>query len=158
MNKVMQTKYIFLLIVWLIGMTGFAIPPSAFHKALSKLYPSVTEAAWSQQGYFYVASFTQDGFGKKVWMNPNAKWVMTTTDLQTADQLPPEVYNAFAFGNYSQWTVTDVDLVEFPKRPSQYVVTVNLDNSISTYMLYYSPNGQLTYVRNISYTGGGITP
>lgn len=154
----MQTRYISLLIAWMIGMTSFAIPPSAFHKALKKLYPAAAEAAWSQQGNFYVATFTQDGFEKKVWMTPKAQWVMTTTDLQTADQLPPKVWNAFTFGNYSQWTVTDVDLVEYPKRPTVYIVTVNLDNAISTYMLYYSPVGQLVNMRNISYTGGGITP
>lgn len=154
----MQTRYILLLVVWMIGMTSFAILPSAFHKALKKRYPAATEVAWSQRGNFYVATFTQDGFEKKVWMNPNAKWVMTTTDLQTTDQLPSQVYNAFTFSNYSQWTVTDVDLVEYPKYPTIYIITVNLDNAISTYMLYYSPTGQLVNVRNISYTGGGITP
>ena len=32
---------------------------------------------------------------KEVWMNGNAQWVMTNTDLQTTDQLTPNVYNDF---------------------------------------------------------------
>lgn len=60
-------------------------------------------------------------------MNGNAQWVMTNTDLQTTDQLTPNVYNDFTLSPYAMWTATNVNLIEFPKRTTLYVITVNLN-------------------------------
>ncbi len=94
------------------------------------------DVEWSQQGNYHTADFIQNGFDTKVWMNINAQWVMTNTDLQTADQLPPGAYNAFTFSSFSQWTVQNVFFIEFPKRPAVYVVQVNMDNSDAIYQLF----------------------
>ncbi|WP_455674676.1 PepSY-like domain-containing protein [Phocaeicola sp.] len=153
-----RTRYCLLIIIWMTTFFVSATPPSAFHAALKKLYPLATEVSWTQQGNYYVADFTLNGFEKKVWMNVSAQWVMTTTDLQTADQLTPGAYNAFMFGSYSQWTVENVVLAEFPKAPAIYVVQVNEDNSSSTYQLFYTADGRILQTRNVSYTSTALTP
>ena len=96
--------YSICVILWVLITTLSATSPTTFHIALKKIYPHATNVSWSQQGNYYVASFTQNGFEKEVWMNGNAQWVMTNTDLQTTDQLTPNVYNDFTLSPYAMWT------------------------------------------------------
>ena len=74
--------YSICVILWVLITTLSATSPTTFHIALKKIYPHAMNVSWSQQGNYYVASFTQNGFEKKVWMNGNAQWVMTNTNLQ----------------------------------------------------------------------------
>ena len=92
-----KTKYYILIITCLWLQAGLAATPSAFYSALKKIYPLAADVEWSQQGNYHTADFIQNGFDTKVWMNINAQWVMTNTDLQTADQLPPGAYIQFLF-------------------------------------------------------------
>lgn len=155
----MKMKFYYTFIIaWMMAMGARATSPAVFHAALKKIYPLATNAIWSQQGNYYVATFTQNGFQKKVWMNANARWIMTDTDLQNADQLTPAVYNEFTFSQYSMWTVNDVNLVEFPRRPALYVITVNQDNSVSTCQLFYAQDGRLLQTRDVSYLPDTLTP
>ena len=134
------------------------VSPQVFHAALKKLYPQATNVGWSQEGDYYIASFIQNGFDKKVWMSPTARWIMTDTDLETADRLPPMVYNDFIFSQYATWTVTDVNLIKSPRRRSLYVITVNQDNSISTWQLFYASDGSLLHTRDVSYLSPELSP
>ncbi|MCD7924680.1 MAG: PepSY-like domain-containing protein [Bacteroides sp.] len=155
----MRTRayYIFIL-AWMLATIASAVSPAAFSAALKKMYPQAREVAWNQQGNYYVATFTLNGFEKKVWMNANAQWVITNTDLQTADQLTPSVYNDFTLSQYSTWTVNDVNLMAFPKRAPLYIITVNQDNSVSTYQLFYALDGRLLQTRNVSYISPALSP
>lgn len=151
-------SYCTFIIAWMMMIGAWATSPDTFHAALKKIYPLATNVIWSQQGNFYVATFTQNGFQKKVWMNANARWVMTDIDLQTADQLTPTVYNDFTLSQYSMWTVNNVNLIEFPRQPALYVITVNQDNSVSTYQLFYTQDGRLLQARNVSYLPATLSP
>lgn len=150
--------YSIFVLVWMIIATASAISPAVFHAALKKMYPQATNVDWGEEGDYYTATFTHNGFLKKVWMNANAQWVMTDTDVETADRLPPLVYNSFIFTQYDSWTVNDVNLIKFPRHPSLYVVTVNQDNSISTYQLFYATDGRLLQTRDVSYISPELTP
>ena len=150
--------YSICVILWVLITTLSATSPTTFHIALKKIYPHGHELSWSQQGNYYVASFTQNGFEKKVWMNGNAQWVMTNTDLQTTDQLTPNVYNDFTLSPYAMWTATNVNLIEFPKRTTLYVITVNLNNSSATKQLFYTLNGRLLQTRDVSYINPTLSP
>ena len=152
-----RSYYIFIL-AWMLATIASAVSPAPFSAALKKMYPQAREVAWDQQGNYYVATFTLNGFEKKVWMNANAQWVMTNTDLQTADQLTPSVYNDFTLSQYSTWTVNDVNLMAFPKRAPLYIITVNQDNSVSTYQLFYALDGRLLQTRNVSYISPALSP
>ena len=150
--------YSICIILWVLITTLSATSPTTFHIALKKIYPHATNVSWSQQGNYYVASFTQNGFEKEVWMNGNAQWVMTNTDLQTTDQLTPNVYNDFTLSPYAMWTATNVNLIEFPKRTTLYVITVNLNNSSATKQLFYTLNGRLLQTRDVSYINPTYPP
>ena len=104
------------------------------------------------------ACHERNGFEKKVWMNGNAQWVMTNTNLQTTDQLAPNVYNDFTLSPYAMWTATNVNLIEFPKRTTLYVITVNLNNSSATKQLFYTLNGRLVQTRDVSYINPTLSP
>lgn len=159
MKRAMKKRcYSIYMILWVLVATVSATSPATFHASLKKMYPQATDVSWNQQGNYYVASFTQNGFEKKVWMDVNARWIMTNTDLQTTDQLTPGVYNDFTLSQYSMWTVTDVNLMEFPKRAVLYVITVNQDNSSATNQLFYAQDGRLMQVRNVSYINPTLYP
>ena len=153
-----KIRYYILIIICLASQIGVAATPSAFYSALKKIYPLATDVEWSQQGNYHTAEFVQNGFDTKVWMNTKAQWVMTNTDLQTADQLPPGAYNAFTFSCFSQWTVQNVFFIEFPKRPAVYVIQVNMDNSDATYQLFLTPDGRVLQTKDASYNNTAITP
>ena len=157
--RIMKTKFHCLfLFVWMTAAAASAVSPQVFHAALKKLYPQAADVAWNQEGDYYVASFVHNGFDKKVWMNANARWIMTNTDLETADRLPPTVYNEFIFSQYAPWTVTDVNLIRAPRRPALYVITVNRDNSVSTRQLFYTADGSPVYTRDVSYIDPELSP
>lgn len=158
-KRAMKKRYYSIcVIVWVLVATLSATSPATFHAALKKMYPQATNVSWNQQGNYYVASFAQNGFEKKVWMDNNARWVLTNTDLQTTDQLTPGVYNDFTLSQYSMWTVTDVNLIESPKRAALYVITVNQDNSSATNQLFYAQDGRLLQTRNVSYISPTLYP
>lgn len=138
--------------------TAQTASPMAFHAALRKIYPAATNVAWQPEDGYYVATFTPDGLEREVWMDPRVDWVMTRTDVQTADRLPAAVYNAFAFSSYAGWTVEDVSLMDFPQVPSVYVITVNQDNATSTFLLLYATDGTLLQTRDVTYTSPALTP
>ena len=58
--------YSICVILWVLITTLSATSPTTFHIALKKIYPHAMNVSWSQQGNYYVASFTQNGFEKKV--------------------------------------------------------------------------------------------
>ena len=134
--------YSICVILWVLITTLSATSPTTFHIALKKIYPHATNVS----------------FEKEVWMNGNAQWVMTNTDLQTTDQLTPNVYNDFTLSPYAMWTATNVNLIEFPKRTTLYVITVNLNNSSATKQLFYTLNGRLLQTRDVSYINPTLSP
>ena len=92
-----------------------------------------------------------NGFTKDVWINTQAQWQITQTDLVSLDRVTPTVYNAFVSGPYASWVVNDVTMVEFPKWQAIFVIKVGQDNVDIKYQLFYSPQGMLLKTRNVSY-------
>ena len=52
----------------------------------------------------------------------------------------------------------NVNLIEFPKRATLYVITVNLNNSSATKQLFYTLNGRLLQTRDVSYINPTLSP
>ena len=143
-------KRLCLMFLFVFPVTAFAGVPADISSAFRKLYPKVSDPDWTLKGDYFVAAFTSDGFAKEAWMDPKGNWIMTQTDLQTMDEVPPAVYNAYAFGPYSGAQVNDVKLCEFPRCPSVIVVKVGEYNMDVYYDLFFSLHGQLltTYTSN----------
>lgn len=157
-----------------------ALPPQTYHDALRQRYPQATDIYWRQTGNDYVATFQLDDFLTHAWLTADGQWLMTDTDLQTADQLPPVVYNYFTLSSYAGWNLTDVHRIELADMnrteptvstrqevlsrnpshidPVRYVLIVNYDNSTETYQLFYTPDGVLIRTRDVSYLPNTLTP
>lgn len=149
-----------------------ALPPQTYHNALRQRYPQATDITWRQMGNDYVATFQLNDFLTHTWLTPNGQWLMTDTDLQTADQLPPTVYNYFTMSSYAEWNLADVHRIELATPdsidslcrksaqidPIRYVLVVNYDNSTETYQLFYTPDGVLVRTRDVSYLSTTLTP
>lgn len=132
--------------------------PSKIQKAFKKKYSGATQVIWAEKENYYVADFMADGFQKTAWFNANAQWKMTLTDWETLDQLPPIIYNSFTLGTYSNWNVENVTLAEFPNCPTMVVIKVGQYNIDVQYQLFYSKDGLLLHVRNVSYISDSLSP
>ena len=154
----MKTKiYIFLLVLCAV-IPAFAGAPANVQKAFKKLYPKVAYPDWSQKENYYIADFMQNGLEKEIWFDANANLIMTQTDLETMDRVSSNVYNAFSFGQYANWQVENVTLVELPKCPQTVVIEVQQYNMPTTYQLFYSPQGDLVFNRDITYLDDTVWP
>lgn len=145
-----------LFLIPLFALAGYS--PPKVQAALKKMYPTATDIAWSQNGNYYVADFPNNGFDTDVWLDANGNWIMTLTDLETTDELSPEVYNAFAMGDYAAAQVEDVTQATFPKHPTVFVIKVGQQNEDILYQLFYASNGALLRTYNMGYTEGTLTP
>lgn len=145
-----------LFIIPLFALAGYS--PPKVQAALKKMYPTATDIAWSQNGNYYVADFTTNGFDTDVWFGVKGNWVMTLTDLESTDELSPQVYNAFAMGDYAAGQVEDVTQATFPNCPTVFVIKVGQQNIDIQYQLFYAPNGALLRAHNMGYTEGALTP
>lgn len=153
-----KVVFAFLLIGICIGFCPID-SPTQFQDSLLKYYPKAKNVDWSQSWNFYIATFNnQKGFENKVWMNNQAKWVMSVVDLQTVDYLPSKVYNMFMFSKYSQWTVNNVYMILFPNASTIYAMILNMDNSSTTYQVFFAGNGKIINSINVSYTTSSIIP
>lgn len=145
-------KISFVAMMLFLSIATFAIaPPGNVKAAFKKMYPKANDVAWSQDDGYYCANFVMSGFTKNVWLNAQAQWQMTQTDLVSLDRLSPKVYNAFVFGPYASWVVEDVTMVEFPRWQAIIVIKVGVDNVDIKYQLFYTPQGMLLKKRNVSY-------
>lgn len=120
----------------------------AIQDALKKLYPNATAIKWEQKGVYYVADCQADGREKEVWFDANANWLMTETELNSINNLPPAVLTAFMESSYSNWVVDDVAILEYPNEPStEFVVTVEQGKKVD---LYFSEGGGLLHEKDVT--------
>lgn len=128
---------------------GSSAPSAAFQTTLMKLYPSAVNIDWEQKGTYYVADCRADGREKQVWFDANANWVMTETELETINNLPPAVLTAFMESNYAKWIVDDIDMLEYLNEPTPEFV-VEVKNGNQEVDLYFSAGGGLLHEKNVT--------
>lgn len=128
---------------------GSSAPSAAFQAALMKLYPSAVNIDWEQKGTYYVADCRADSRERQVWFDAGANWVMTETELETINNLPPAVLTAFMESNYANWVVDDIDMLEYPNEPTPEFV-VEVKNGNQEVDLYFSAGGGLLHEKNVT--------
>ena len=105
-----------------------------------KMFPDATAVEWEREGTYFVAEFNVGNLEKEAWFDERGDWKLTETDLPYAE-LPTDVKQAHEAGDFSTWTVDDVDLVERPGFETIYVLEVERGNT--EYDLYYLADGTL---------------
>lgn len=150
-----------IIMMLLITSTGliFAIDaPANVAAAFKKYYPEVGLVIWSQDQGYYKGQFEYEGFNKSIWFNDQAQWVMEQTAIGSVDDVPPAVYNSFVSGEYANWIVETVTLVNFPKWQSIFVIKVGQNNAEGTNQLFYQPNGNLLKIVDVTNQYGILEP
>ena len=87
--------------------------------AFEALYPGAEQVRWEVKGDYAVANFYWSGVraagvaaNRAAWFeNGDGAWSMTETDIRF-DQLPEAVKRAFAEGEYADWRVDEVDMLD----------------------------------------------
>ena len=154
----MKSKYAFFTILLFLFTLSSAQSKNIYKSEVLKLYPDAKQIDWEKKGDYKVALFDHNAFEMKVWLNKQAEWVMSVLDILTTDELPPDVYNAYTFTQYSQWDVLNVYWVTFPDKEELFIVKVNQDNSSQTNDLIFSSSGELVNNINVSDQEVSITP
>ena len=116
--------------------------------AFEALYPGAEQVRWEVKGDYAVANFYWSGVraagvaaNRAAWFeNGDGAWSMTETDIRF-DQLPEAVKRAFAEGEYADWRVDEVDMLDRDGVEVVYVVEVERDGREMD--LYYSADGVL---------------
>lgn len=121
--------------------------PEALSQALTAKYPSASRVEWKQKGAYYVAECYVDGHENDIWFNKQAEWQMTEMDIRW-DNLPGTVQTTFSSSEYANWKVEDIDLLESPARPVEFVIEVEKGNT--EYQLFFSEEGNLMQTRDVT--------
>lgn len=113
-------------------------------KAFFERYPSATHVEWETKSGYYVADFYDNSYDASAWFSPNGTWYMTETDIPYV-ALPGAVKSAFEQGEYSGWTVDDVDKLEREGMETVYILEVEMKSQghEQEMDLYYSTEGIL---------------
>lgn len=139
-----EIKILFFMIMCTIANVSFAIEvPSEVANAFKKVFPNVTDAAWSSDEGYYVATFTQDAFETKVWFDAQGNWVMEQIDWQSLSEAPSAIFNAFSQGQYASNEVQDVVKIQYPQQDTLIAILVAMPNEENGYMLLYNECGEL---------------
>lgn len=125
---------------------GISVPPS-ISKALQEKYPAATRVKWEMKGQYYVADCWMDTKEMDVWFDKNATWRLTEVDIAWND-LPSTVQTGFMNGEFAGWEREDIDRLEYPLQPVQFVIEVEQGNT--EYQLFYSQDGNLLQKRDVS--------
>ncbi|MDL2251350.1 PepSY-like domain-containing protein [Odoribacter sp. OttesenSCG-928-J03] len=110
-------------------------------EAFNAKYPTATRVEWEQEGYYFVAEFWMNNNESSAWFDYGATWLLTETDL-SYEKLPEAVKNSFSTGEYQNWRIDDIDMIERPDMETMYVLEVEQGNQ--EYDLFYTPEGVLT--------------
>lgn len=118
--------------------------PAELQNAFSERYPSATRVEWEVKSGYYVADFYDGANETSAWFSPDGTWYMTEKDLIYAE-LPDAVKSAFETGDYSGWTVEDIDKLEREGMETVYVIEVEMrsQGQEQEMDLYYSEDGIL---------------
>lgn len=123
-------------------------PTQAFQDALKKSCPNAIDVEWEKKKEYIVADCQADGKEKNVWFDDAANWLMTETEVNSVNELLPDVFTAFTESDYSKWEVDDVAILEYPKEPfTEFVITVEQGVKIN---LYFSEDGGLLHQKEVS--------
>lgn len=97
--------------------------PDAISKAFKEKYPAATDVEWERKGNFFVADCWMDGREMDVWFDTQAVWQLTEVNISW-EGLPAAVQTAFNTGEYANWKREDIDMLQYPVEPVQYVIEV----------------------------------
>lgn len=105
-------------------------------------YPAAQRVSWEKDRSYFVADFWREDLKAEAeaWFDGSAVWHLTETDIRY-DALPQAVKDAFKAGDYSDWRIDDVDMVERPDMETVYVIEV--EQGKNEYDLFFSTNGTL---------------
>lgn len=132
--------------------------PANVQTAFQKMFPKATDVEWKQMAGCYVAEFIADNREIDVWLNNNAEWIMTETDVESLEKIPTPVAEAFMNSTMAQMRLRDVRIITFPKRPTVIVIEVEQYNSDEEFQLFYATDGTLLKSLDVTELGGEIYP
>ncbi len=115
-------------------------PTDNLQTAFEAQYPNATDVSWSKHGSWNVVDFRKNGKKMEAWYSSAPIWAMTVTDLSFSD-LPAAVRNAFDTGEYRNYTVKNVEMVE--RRNYEPLYVVNADGGETNLDIYYLEDGSL---------------
>lgn len=103
-------------------------------------YPEATDVKWNSQKGYYVVDFKATGKEKTSWFNHFSEWILTQTELKYQD-LPEAIRLSHESGDFKNWDIEDIELIERKNHESIYVIEVERNDT--EYDLHYLAEGTL---------------
>lgn len=119
------------------------IPETSVVNAFSSKYPQAKKVSWETKTDYKVAEFILDNHEMEAWFDGQGNWFMTETDIRF-EELPLVIQEKHVLGEYANWRVEDVDMIERYNTETIYVVEVEKgDQEVE---LIYAGDGTLIKV------------
>lgn len=115
------------------------IPP-AVHQEFVKRYPNMFAYDWEykKKSKLYRADFIDNGNEWKAYFNADGSWLKSETEIDKT-KLPQAIWSSLSKGNYQNWKVDDIDLMQTPQYKAIY--QLEMKNGKQKKYLYFLPNG-----------------
>ena len=128
-----------------------------FEETLLRKYPDAVDIVWSEKEPYVLADFKTSKvqtkgesarlFSNTAWFDEDGHWQMTQSDAPF-EALPKPVQDAFLAGEYADWEIDDIDIVNRDNVEFIYVIEVEniVDGKEAEVDLYYTEDGLLVKV------------
>lgn len=119
------------------------IPDRSVVDAFTAKYPDAKTVSWEKKTDYKVAEFILNNHESEAWFDTQGNWFMTETDIRF-EELPLAIQEKHVLGEYANWHVDDVDMIERYNTETIYVVEVEKgDQEVE---LIYAMDGTLIKV------------
>lgn len=115
-------------------------PDSTVQVAFEEMFPNAQRVEWGRKSGYIVADFRMENKEKKAWFTSAGVWMLTETDVATAD-IPKPIIDDIAGGQYSEWKIEDAEYIE--RKDMEPVYVIEMESGKQEVDLYYSAEGKL---------------
>jgi hypothetical protein len=140
----------------LAGCSGDDIAPdNQVVDAFMAKYPTASQVTWETEANYLVADFLYQNVEASAWFDGAGNWYQTEFDIPYS-QLPEAVKVTFESGEYADWRIDDIDMLERSSLEAIYIIEV--EQGSKEVDLYFSADGVLLKVVTEGSGGGRHQP
>lgn len=132
--------------------------PVKVQETFKTMYPKVTNVEWAHKSDYHIAGFTLNNHNIDVWFSNNAQWIMTETNVESLEEVPAPVAQAFMQTETPPIRIRYIKIITFPKMPTVVIIDIEEYNSDREVQLFYAPDGKLLQSLDVSDGNGEIYP
>ena len=124
--------------------------PDAVSKALKDKYPAATGIEWERKGSYFVADCWMNGSEMDVWYDTQATWKLEDIDMLEYPEQPIQYVIEVENGN-QEYAAWKLEDIDMLEYPEQPIqYVIEVENGNQEYQLFYDQDGNVLDKRDVS--------